>query len=405
MRREMMVDNVRHKNTLLIKEIMEECGISSPRRVIKMINESISLFRLDLSGLTVLTEAANRYYNLTPIIAALSGAEKVFAITRNSRFATAEKVEKELNLLSNTVDVRDTIKLITKKTPKIISLADIITNLGFVRPIDKWMIHFMKGTAAIPLMFETWEFRKEDIDLNACQEKGIPVLGTNEEVREIDMFKYSGPLCLKQILDMDLEIIDCKFVVRGGGVFGANIIKALSALGAEVWAVCSESPEEVKKLGAKKAGNNLKEHETKMNLKDADALIVASFPDENIIVGDNGEITAEDLQALSEGISVIPFFGEIDRTSLDRVGIPYTPNRDPGKGHMALTMADLGPKQMIKLNTASLRVGEIMCRARLDGCSRREAEERAIEEGLGQDFSVEQKIELGLLERVKGDGP
>ena len=391
-----------HHNIQLTKKIIAECGIVSPQRVIKLINENITLFDLNLSGLIVLTESANRYYNLTSIIAALSGAKKVFAITNDSRFATAEKVKNELNLLMKDVGVENVIEIITEKSPEVISQADIITNLGFVRPIDKAMVHYMKETAAIPIMFEAWEFRNEDVDLKACQRKGIPVLGTNEMVKEIDMFKFSGPLCLKQLLGMDLEIIDCKFVVVGDGVFAINIIKTLSALGANVWSIGLNSHEKIKKCGANKAGNNLKESETRVNIKDADALIVASFPSKKIIVGDGGEITAEDLLTLSEGISVIQFFGEIDRISLDRVGVPYTPKNNPGKGHMGLTMADLGPKQIIKLNTAGLKVGEIMCRARLEGCIKSESEERAINEHFGQDFSIDQKIEFGLFENEKG---
>ena len=43
----------------------------------QLINQAISLFALDLSNMIVLTEAATGYYMLTPLIAALAGAERV----------------------------------------------------------------------------------------------------------------------------------------------------------------------------------------------------------------------------------------------------------------------------------------------------------------------------------------
>ena len=61
-----------------------------------------------------------------------------------------------------------------------VAQADIITNSGHVRPIDAEMIGWMKPTAVIPLMYEAWEFRDADLDLAACQRRGIVVAGTNE---------------------------------------------------------------------------------------------------------------------------------------------------------------------------------------------------------------------------------
>ena len=60
-------------------------------RILMLMKESIHTCSLDLKGAVVLTEAATGAYVVTPIIAALAGAEQVFAITKSSRYGSFEK--------------------------------------------------------------------------------------------------------------------------------------------------------------------------------------------------------------------------------------------------------------------------------------------------------------------------
>ena len=106
-------------------------------RIDKLINNAIKEFDLKLAELSVLTEAASGYYMLTPIICALAGAENVYALTKDSQYGNANDIEKATIILADYWDVTDRISiLLSRKTPEI-GQADIITNLGHVRPIDK----------------------------------------------------------------------------------------------------------------------------------------------------------------------------------------------------------------------------------------------------------------------------
>ena len=166
----------------------------------RLVRQCIRDFALRLDGLTVLTEAATGYYAYTSVLCALAGAKKVYALARHSRYGTIDEVKDAVCAFGDLAALaRCAIEVVTEKTPEIIAEADIITNSGNVRPIDRDMIGHMKGTAVIPLMYESWEFREEDVDLPACRDKGILVMGTDESVKEIAMFQYSGPLCLKLI--------------------------------------------------------------------------------------------------------------------------------------------------------------------------------------------------------------
>ena len=48
------------------------------KRIEKLIPDAIDTYDLDLSGLTVFTEAASGNYVVTPLIAALAGSDRVF---------------------------------------------------------------------------------------------------------------------------------------------------------------------------------------------------------------------------------------------------------------------------------------------------------------------------------------
>ena len=101
----------------------------------KLIKQVKSL-ELNLSGKTVLTEAATGAYVVTPIIAALAGA-KVYAYSKTTRYGTVDEVfdntRKQLQQ-GNALDLD--IHFIKELTPEVISEADIITNSGHLRPLD-----------------------------------------------------------------------------------------------------------------------------------------------------------------------------------------------------------------------------------------------------------------------------
>jgi len=192
-------------------------------RIKKIINNSLNKFDLDFSGLTIFTEAATGNYIFTPIIAALAGAEKVYAITKDSKHGKKETVKEKTLEVAKAFDVEDKIKIVYEKKPEYVQKCDIITNSGFVRPIDKKMIDSMKSTAVIPLMFETWEFREEDLDLEYCRRTEIPLLGTNEDHDKLKLFYSAGFLVSKLLFECGLEVYKNKFLIISSGKAGQSI--------------------------------------------------------------------------------------------------------------------------------------------------------------------------------------
>ena len=321
----------------------KENGIINPKRSINLICKAIKFTKLDLNGLIVFTEAACGEFIYTPIIAAMAGAKKVYAITKDSKYASKDEVKKKTMLFAELCDVADKIEVVFDKMN--INEADIVTNLGFVRPIDKETIDMMKENAVIPYMCETWELRNGDIDIDYCKQKAVNVMGTNENYPGLDTFKFSGPLAMKMLFDVGIEIYKSKIVIVSNDNFGQIIYTTLSKLSSDVVVI-----------------KNLLEENHDL-LINADALIVADYTSEKCFIGrNNSEITSKKLKALSNFITVIQYAGIVDIDDLKENCINFYPDYEVGNYRMGKTLAYLGPKPIIDLHCAGLKVGEIMNR-------------------------------------------
>ena len=160
---------------------------------------------LDLSGFTVLTEAATGPYVVTPVLAALAGAD-VFALANGTAYGSSEDIRKLTTDVAEQAGVAHRIQLIHGKDHSSIGAADIVTNSGQVRPIDAKMVANMKSGSAVPLMYESWEYRKSDVDVKACRSRGIAVAGTNERHPSIDVFSFLGQMAIMLLHEAGIEV-------------------------------------------------------------------------------------------------------------------------------------------------------------------------------------------------------
>lgn len=319
----------------------KESGMVNPLRSINLINKAIEFNKLDLKGLIVFTEAASGEFIYTPIIAAMAGAKKVYAITKDSKYATKEEVKKNTMLFAKLCSVQDKICVVFDKHN--IREADIVTNLGFVRPIDRETIDMMKKDVVIPYMCEAWELRSEDVDIAYCKQKAINVMGTNENYPGLDVFKFSGSLALKMLFDAGIEIYKSKIIIVSNDNFGKVIYDTLSKISSDVVLL-----------------SNLNEQNYDL-LKNVDAIIIADYTSDKCFIGKNGfGISSEKLKSLSQFVTVIQFAGIVDIDDLKENNMNFYPSYKVGSFRMGKTLAYLGPKPIIDLHCAGLKVGEIM---------------------------------------------
>jgi len=338
-------------------------GPDADRRL-RLIRRAIEAFELDLGGLAVLTEAASGPFVTTPLIAALAGADRVRALTRDSRYATAREVEELTVGLAERWKVADRIEVLTSREDPAIAESDVVTNLGFVRPLDREMLQRLGPAAAIALMFEPWESRDADVDLACCRELEIPVLGTNEDDPRLRTFEYLPLIAARLLFDLEVEVSGSRLVLVAKGKFAGALEGGLTGMGATVEAFAP--PLAPQPGGFEEA------------VAAADAIIVADHPGSGPILGPGAGQTATGLLAWNPGIVLAHISGDVDAAELAAAGLRHAPARIAPPGHMSVTAGWLGPRPVIDLHTAGLAVGAALSRARRGGLEGRRAEESVL---------------------------
>ena len=101
-------------------------------RELRIIKDYVNLLNVNLNELIVVTEVGSNNYIFSPIIPLLSGAKKVYAWTRDSKFGKAKDNINECKAIAQYYNLQDKIVFSTKRDISYIKEADIITNSGFI---------------------------------------------------------------------------------------------------------------------------------------------------------------------------------------------------------------------------------------------------------------------------------
>lgn len=307
------------------------------QRLVSLMRNAIERCNLQLNNAVVLTEAATGAYMVTPVLAAMAGAEKVFAITRSSRYGTIEQVIEQTLRLAELAGVSQQIEIITHKSKEVVAQADIITNSSHVRPIDAEMISWMKPTSAISLMYEAWELRADDVDIEACRQRGIKVAGINERHPTVDVFSFLGLMAIKLLIDAGIAVYKSNILLLCDNYFAGFIENVLVNAGASV--------------------DTLNNISLANKDKAYDAILVAMQPQsEPVLSTVDAALIAEHWR----GVVVAQFWGDLERSAFVERQIPVWPPDAPEKGHMAILPSAIGPEPIIRLQAGGLKVGELL---------------------------------------------
>src|SRR6186713_1854552 len=99
------------------------------RRTARLIRETIEQLELDLSGLSVLTEAATGHYAVTAAIAAGAGADRVFAVAKDSAWGSAIDAADATRAMVRSLSERDSLTIVDEATPDVLAVVAVVTNL------------------------------------------------------------------------------------------------------------------------------------------------------------------------------------------------------------------------------------------------------------------------------------
>lgn len=312
-----------------------------PTRLLRLMRESVERMQIDLSGAVVLTEAATGPYVVTPVLAALAGAEQVVAVTRDSRHGTVAEVRRVTEQLATLAGVHPRV-LVTEEPPEVhVFRADVVTNSGHVRPIDDALVRQMKPTAAVPLMFEAWEIQagRFDLDLAALRSRGIAFAGTNERHPAVDVFSHLGAMAARLLTDAATAVHGCRVLVLCDNPFAPYLERGLTGAGASVHVAAdvASAPEWF----------------------DPEVVLVSLRPRYA------GVLSTADVRLLASrwpGALLAQFWGDLDRGLLDRAGLRYWPTVGPPAGHMGVLPSAVGPEPVVRLQAGGLKVASVLRR-------------------------------------------
>ena len=195
----------------------------------------------------------------------------------------------------------------------------------------------MRPGAAIPLMYEAWELRPQDVDLAACRRRGIRVAGTNERHPAVDVFSFLGLMAVKLLIDAGVAVCSSRLLLLCDNPFREHIERGLISAGAQVV--------------------------TRERLRDGpideccDAVLVALRPAAQPV------LSAADAALLAEcapGAVLVQYWGDVDRDALSAAAVPVWPETPPAPGHMAILPSAIGPEPIVRLQAGGLKVGEVL---------------------------------------------
>ena len=330
-------------------------------RLERLCHRAVRVMDIDLAGMRVLTEAATGPFAATAVIAALAGAD-VVAVARDSHWGKAKTAIDATASLAERVGVLDRIAFRVGEGHEFANGCDIVTNLGFIRPIDARTIGVLSPYAVVSLMWEPWEFRSGDIDRNALNAYGVPLIGTNENHPEVRTLAYLGPTVGRLLLEVHIEIVRAHILVMGSDPFGSVVAGWLSRAGAMVKSATWNTWREV--LIANRPW---------------DALVLVEHLEMSTVIGADD---ATFLKILAEdGVPIVRLCGLVERESILSAGVTLFPDMDVIAGVMAVTTAYAGPRPVIDLHAAGLKVGGLIVAARRNGANLKNAIAAAVSSG------------------------
>lgn len=305
--------------------------------MINKIKNAINIFELDIKNRVVLTEGATGNYVSTPIIAALGGAKKVYSYAKESKHGTVNDIKKQTLGLSKMCGVENTIEIVTTLDNVNLKEVDILTNTGFLRPINKKIINSLKKDCVIPLMWETWEFRDSDLDIEACHHRGIKVYGTNEDDKRLKTKQYIGYMVLYFLLNLKHTPMSSNILILGCDYFTSYAKDVLEQ-------------------------NNYKfdilsKYDNKIDVKKYNAIVLLEHNKKDLLIGKNGFIKTDDISSM---VDVIHICGNVDLAGAD---FRYVPDKPADFGYMSYTADYMGSQVVVDLHTAGFKVAEGMLKA------------------------------------------
>jgi len=313
-------------------------------RGLSIIENTIRDLELNLEGKVVLTELGSNDFCFTPLIPAIANAHKVYAVVNDSKYGLAKDIKSQFDFYFKNIKGFNKIEVFCNELPdSAIKDADIITNSSPLRPLDKIFLSKTKKGVVIPLMYEAWEFRDSDIDINFCKENNITIAGTWENHPQLGVFEYVSTLGLKLALNAGYEIRGNNIYVWSDDHFGKMISKGFLSIGGNVFE--GVSVDEFYKL-----------------LPSLDFIFLCRYNEErSFFEGESPIFSVERIKKVNSKIGIIHLYGLIDYKRVLNYGFNVYPQKNGYPKHMTETLSFSGQVPVLRLIVGGFKVAQELC--------------------------------------------
>ncbi len=325
--------------------------------IARSIQRRIEACSLDLSGLVVATECANDAYATTAAAALAAGAKEVWAYGRDSSWATLQQSAADVQALALALGAKvERLHVVQSRQAIPWPNVDLVTNSGHLRPLDAEILSAIPSSAVIALMFEAWELRNGDIDLDIARSRGISIFGVDEHHPACGSFEFVGALAVSEVMRQRWSLGDAKVAVISDNAFMGPVLRAMTAMGAQAIAV-DPNPN-------RRSNSELQSHLRLSSDKILsgqgpafDLAVVATTP--AAVAEQSGQVAIAP-KALAELVAAcgvygcIQLWGDIDRGSAEAKGVKFGPNDTPKPGHQAIAMNAAGYEATVRLQVGGL---------------------------------------------------
>lgn len=296
-------------------------------RVASIVRATCDRLDLDLRGTVVATEAATGFFSALPSIAAMAGA-KVYASPHQDDDELLGP--RAVDTLSQHLRVASGIHIRAREDVPFDEV-DIVTNSRALRPIDRSIISGMRPGTAIAVMYELWELRSDDIDVEAARDRGVSIVGVDENHPLVDTFRFVGPLTAKMLLAGHVELSGSKVAVVGTDQFAT--VTASYLRHAEVEVSRTRSLADLTETAV-------------------DALVLADLrPDASI----RDEELWRSIAKANPGAVVIQLNGGAPAAYMESLDLTVIPSRPVAPETMGWSFGELGPRPTLHLLAAGVK--------------------------------------------------
>jgi len=114
-------------------------------------------------------------------------------------------------------------------------------------------------------------------------------------------------------------------------------------------------------------------------MQQADALVVLEHHDRRLLIGTGGLIAADALREMNPALAIAHVCGGVNQDDLETAHLRVHPRTVAPAGYMSVSTAYVGPRPIVELHAAGLKVGQAMAEARSMALSGIHAERWALE--------------------------